>query len=82
MGARSHGQGRVCGRHRDHTFCPPADFLGGRRRDLQHLPDGPSLEGELMLSGMRDVVIRVPAPRVARTFDVERGAGLADRLYR
>ena len=30
---------------------------------------------------MRDVVSRIPAPRVAHPFDVERGAGLAGRIY-
>ena len=85
MGARPHGRGRVCGRHREHTFCSPAGFLGDRlrrRRNLRYCPDGPSPEGEVLLLVMRDVVSRVPIPCVAHPFDVERGSGLAGRLYR
>ena len=84
MGARPHRRGRVCGWHREQTFCSPADFLGDRRRrscDLRHLPDVPPPEGEVLFSGMQKVVIHVPTPRVAHPLDVERGAGLADWLY-
>ena len=85
MGARPHVQGRVCGRHREHTLCSPANFLGDRhhrRRDLRHFPDGSSPEGEVLIPGMQDVVILFPASCVAHPFDVERGAGLAGWVYR
>ena len=85
MGVRLHGLGGVCGRHREHTFCSPANFLGDRRhgsRNLWHCPDGPSPEGEVLLPGMRTVVIRITSPRVAHPFDVEHGSGLAGQLYR
>ena len=84
MGTRPYGRGRVFGRYREHTFCSPADFLGDRcrgRRYLWHCQNGSSPEGGVLLSGMRDVVSRVPAPRFAHPFDVERGAGLAGRIY-
>ena len=84
IGTRPHGQGGVCGRHREHTFCSPTDFLGNRRRrscNLRHCLDGPPPEGEFLLLGMRDVVIRITAPRVAHLFDVERGADLEGRIY-
>ena len=85
MGARPHGRGRVCGWHREHTFFSPADFLGDwrrGRRNLWHFPEGPSPEEEVLLSNMRDVVSRIPAPRVSHLFDVERGEVLSGWLYR
>ena len=84
MGARPHRRGGVCGWHREHTFCSPVDFLGDwcrGRRNIWHCLDGPSQEWEILLLGMRDMVSRVPAPRVAHPFDVERGEVLAGRLY-
>ena len=78
-----HGRGRVCGQHREHAFCSPTDFLGDWRRgrhDLQHCPDGPSLEGEVLPPGVRNVVCPVPESCVTHPFDVERGAGLTVRL--
>ena len=61
-----------------------ANFLGDwrhRHQNLRNCPDRPSPEGEVLLTGMRDMVIRVPAPCVSHPFDVEHGAGLAGRLY-
>ena len=80
-----HEQGGVCCRHREHTFCSPADFLGDQRRgrrELQHCPDGPSPEGEVLLPGVHGVVFCIPAPPVTHPCDVERGASLIVRLYR
>ena len=85
IGAHSQGRDGVCGRHREHIFCSPANFLGDQHRgsrNLQHCLDSPPPEGEVLLLGMRDVVICVPTPRVSHPFDVERGAGLASRHYR
>ena len=84
MGAHPHGRGRVCGWHREHTLCYLANFLADLRRrrcNLRHCPDGPSLEGEILLLSVHAVVSRVPAPCVAHSFDVERGAGLASWIY-
>ena len=85
MGARPHGQGRVCGQHREHNFYPPANFLQDwsyRRRNLWHCLDGAPPEGEVLLPSMWYVISHISAPRVAHPFDVERGAGLAGWLYR
>ena len=74
----------VCGRHREHTLCSPANFLGdGRqgRRDIRNFPNGPSPKGEVLLPGVCGAFGCVPSPHITHLFDLGRGAGLAVGIY-